>query len=159
VAVGTTATLTTDATGFTYTSETATVDRCTHSQLGLVVTQNTDAGVVAAINTGIASGCNLPWVDTTSTPWTLTVSGTGTASGTSTSWLSTIDGFTIDVLNGRDGGRITTGLTARQPTAAGAPICITAAAAGTFTGPLTSDGHFDANYCFTGTAAAWSLTN
>ena len=66
--------------------------------------------------------------------------------------------MSIDLAGGNYQGNFPTGLTATQPTAAGAPICLHFNGAGTLVGPLTSNGRLDGSYCFEGTAANWTMT-
>jgi len=51
------------------------------------------------------------------------------------------------------------GLYWSRPTAAGAPLCLVFARAGSVVGPLIGDGRLHATYCFEGAASTWSMTN
>ena len=141
------------------TSTTTVINRCTHSSLHLTVAQNNDMAVVGNIVASSFTSCLSPLAGNFTTPWRLTVTGTGTTSGASTSWNAAIDNFSYTYLGGTYAGNLTTGVAATQPTAAAAPICLHLASAGSISGPLTGDGRFDGSYCLSGTSAAFSLTN
>jgi hypothetical protein len=150
----------------------STVENCDQSTLSLNLVQNNDAAVIGAIGGGSFTGC-APFATVTptfsdpsgtSTPWTLTVTGNSTTSGTRTQWRATVDSVNVDFGGGNyrgtlghaSGGNIT----AWQPTATGAPICLEFNSSGSLIGPLTGDGRIDATYCFEGSKASqFSLTN
>jgi len=143
------------------TSSTSAINSCSGSTLNLQVTQNTDAGGVAATVTGGAfSGCS-PFSPglTFTPPWRLTVTGNGTVVGANTQWNASFDNVRFDLNGGLYTGNLTTGVVAFQPTAGTSPLCIRFSDAGTLSGPLTGNGRIDGNFCFEGAAAGWSLTN
>ena len=74
-------------------------------------------------------------------------------------FAASVDGVSVNFANGNYTGNLTTGISASQPTKAGAPLTLTLTKAGTLTGPLTSDGLVTATYKFTGAAAKYSLGN
>jgi hypothetical protein len=164
VTVGATAGLTTSTIArFTSGTSGSTFNTCASSTLGLTLVQNNDTKVILTTTGGTFSGCVpftpvTPTFSGTSTPWTLTVSGTGTVSGTRTQWGATLDSVSLDYGNGNYRGNYS-GLTAFQPSATASPICVAFVAAGSLIGPITGDGRLDTTYCFEGGAAAWSLTN
>lgn len=157
VAVGATATATSTAPGWRFTSGTATTNSCTGSALHFDVTQNTDVAVKLTTTGATFTGCALPLTATGS--WTFTVSGTSTVSGTRTQWAAGIDGFAYDFAGGLYSAATLSPVTAWQPTTAAVPVCFELNAAGIVTGPLTSNGRIDTTYCLSGTSALWSLTN
>jgi hypothetical protein len=149
----------------------STVENCTSSTLSLTLTQNNDTKVIGQIDSGaganVFAGCSMfptvtPTFSGTSQPWTLTVSGTGTVSGTRTQWTAHVDTVSVDFGNGNYRGNlgISGSIFAYQPTAAAAPICLEFNSSGSLIGPLTGDGRVDGTYCFEGAAASqYSLTN
>ena len=157
VTVGTTAPATL-ANGLVITSASTPIYTCLHSTLHLTVAQNNDAPLVGSVVGGSLSPCNVPMTGNFATPWRLTIAGTSTMVGGFTRWNAAIDNVSFNILSGTHSGNLTTGVTATQPTAAAAPICISLVAAGAVAGPLTGDGRFDATYCLSGTSAAFSLT-
>ncbi|HEX5922427.1 MAG TPA: hypothetical protein VFY45_01255 [Baekduia sp.] len=87
--------------------------------------------------------------------WTLFFFGTGTASGTTTCWPSTMTLLGLHVGPSSINGNLTTGVTACQPTIAASPVTVRLSRAGT----LSSSVQLDAAYTFTGGAATFSLTD
>ena len=158
VTVGATASATL-TTPLTITSGAVGFITCTHSTLHLSVSQNTDAAVVGTVVAASLSPCTSPITANVVTPWKLTITGTSTMVGAFTRWNAAIDNVSFNLLGGLYTGNLTTGVTATQPTAAGAPICIHMAVAGSVSGPLLGDGRFDGTYCLSGSSAAFSLTN
>jgi hypothetical protein len=142
------------------------IQRCTHSNLALVVRDNGAAsGVVAMTVTGIAiapgcvgtlgqpSGTHFP-------PWVFTVTGHSTMIGTQTDWVGTLHNIALDTPTlGLYTGNLTTGVTFTQPTVATSPICIDFNAAGTLRSQFAAPMLIDAKYCLTGASAGWSLTD
>ena len=142
-----------------WTSGTAVINKCTHSSLHLVFSENSDATVVGTVVGGSFTPCVSAGSGNFGTPWRLTVSGSGTMSATNTVWGATIDSVSFNLLGGTYSGNLTTGVTAIQPTVATSPICIRLANAGSLSGPLFGDARLDGQYCLSGSAAAFSLTN
>jgi hypothetical protein len=156
VTVGATATAT-STTPIPLTSGATRINTCTHSQLNLTLTANNDtAGVQANVTGGSFSPCNSPVTGNFATPWKLTISGTATISGGFSRYAAAVDNVSFNLLGGVYAGNLTTGITATQPTAAAAPLCLHMNAAGSVSGPLTGDGRIDGTYCLTNT---FSLTN
>jgi hypothetical protein len=143
------ASATATAPGIRLTSGTATVNNCTGSTLTLDLITNATPNVVATVTAGSFSGCQFPTTFTGS--WTLDIFG-----GTSP-YAATATNVTFDFLNGEySGGNITTGIGVTKSGAG--PLCIDLNAAGSVSGPLTSAGKIDGQYCLEGTAANWDLT-
>ena len=159
VTVGATATATLTSPVLDWTFASVRFNACTHSTLHFSLAQNNHTAVVANVVSGAFGPCVSPITGNFATPWKLTVTGTGTMVGAFTRWSAAIDSFSFNQLGGSYSGNLTTGVTATQPTTAAAPICIHLANAAGFSGPLTGDGRIDASYCFSGTSAAFSLTN
>jgi hypothetical protein len=158
VAVGAAAGLTTTASTWYLTSATSVIDTCANSSLGLVVSQNSGGSVTATVTGGSFTGCTpLPWTGLYSPPWILTISGSPTTSGSVTSWNARLDNVRLLLGGGSASGSFTTGVTARQ-TGAGGGTCIVFNDAGQISGPLFTNGRWDATYCFEGAAASQSLT-
>lgn len=158
VTVGATATAT-STTPIVLTSGATKINTCTHSTLHLVLVQNNDVEVVGNVVAGSFTPCLNPVTGNFTTPWGLTVSGTGTMDGAFTRWNARVNNVSFNLLGGTYTGNLTTGITVTQPTVATSPLCLHAANAGFVTGPLTGDGRIDGTYCFSGTAASFSLTN
>jgi hypothetical protein len=145
----------------------STVENCASSALNLTLVQNNDTKLIGSITGGSFTTCSpfpsvTPTFSGTSSPWTLTVSGTGTVSGTRTQYAASVDSVSVDFGNGNYRGNLgTTGgsIVAYQPTAAAAPLCLDFNSSGSLIGPLTGDGRVDGTYCFTGASASYSLTN
>jgi hypothetical protein len=140
----------------------STVNNCNNSALSLALRQNNDTKVIGAITAGSFSNCapfaTVATFSGTSSQWTLTVSGNSTTSGTRTQWAASVDSVSVDFANGNYRGNFGN-VTAYQPTATGAPLCLEFASSGSLVGPLTGDGRVDGTYCFDGASAAYSLTN
>jgi hypothetical protein len=163
VSVGSTGSISTTSVRLTSGTSGSTVEACSNSTLNLTVVQNNDTRVVLAVHSGSFTTCSpfptiQPTFSGTSTPWTFTVAGTGTVSGTRTQWATSLDGMSYDFGGGNYRGNFAN-LTAWQRTASPSPVCIEFASAGSIVGPLTGDGRLDTTYCFEGGAAGWSLTN
>ena len=102
-------------------------------------------------------------------PWRFTVRGTGVASGANTVFTNTTwDDVSATLWGVSPGnGRLTdatgtapptNGVYARQTTATGSSICFVLNNAGTLSGPLLTDGKIDATYCVEGgVATTWSF--
>ena len=157
VATGATA-VATSTTPIPLTSGATRINTCTHSTLHLTLNQNGPSTVIGNIVAGSFSPCVSPVTGNFATPWRLTVSGAGTMTGGFNSWTTAVDNVSFNLLGGTYTGNLTTGITATQPTAAGAPVCLHMNSAGSVAGPLTGDGRIDGTYCLSGTAAAFSLT-
>ena len=159
VAVSSSQTLTTSVgRSISLTSGGLKINECTHTVTHTTTSQNSGTVRWTVVASGFAP-CNSPMTGNHATPWSLTVTGTGTASGGFTRWSAAIDGVSFNLLGGTYTGSLTTGVTVTQPTAAGAPICLHLNTAGSVAGPLTGDGRLNGTQCFTGTAASYSLTN
>ena len=142
------------------TSGSSVINHCGHSALNLTLAQNNDTEVIGNVTGGSFNVCNSPVQGTFTTPWSLRISGTGTVSGTNTCWNGRVLGVVFDLLGGSYSGSLTTGVTACQPTATGAPLSLKLASAGFVVGPLTGNGRIDGSYVFTGSpASGYSLTN
>jgi hypothetical protein len=138
------------------------IESCPHANLRLAVSASSGPRVVFSVVGSLFSSC-LPYAlsGTFAPPWKITVAGTGTVLGPSTRFAATIDSFAVD-FSDFDGSftasPLANGVTATQPTAGTAPICIDFAAAGPINGPVTGL-TVDARFCLTGApATAWSLT-
>jgi hypothetical protein len=158
VTAGATKTITETGSPFRLTRSGATIDTCTHAQAHTVQNRNDDVLVADTIVAAAFAPCNSPFTGNFSTPWKITVSGTGTTSGGFTRWNAAIDNVSFNFLGGTYTGNLTTGVTVTQPTATGAPICIHLNAAGSVSGPLTGDLRFHSTLCYSGAAALYSLT-
>ena len=141
-----------------YTSGTAVLNSCTTSTLHLVVSQNSGGNVVFTAGGWIDHGCTFP-TSMGAQLWRIVVSGASTVVGLFSRWGASISNWTRNFLGGSYTGNLTTGVSANQPTAAGAPISFSLSSAGSFAGPLTGAGKLDGVYALAGTAANWSLTN
>jgi hypothetical protein len=157
VTVGATKTMTTTR-DLTLTSGATTIMKCTHLTAHTRQDRNDDALILDTVHAGSFGPCNSPITGNYSPPWKITISGTSTTSGGFTRWNAAIHDFSFSLLGGTYTGNLTTGVTVTQPTLTGAPICIHLNAAGSVSGPLTGDMRFDSTLCYTGTAAAYSLT-
>jgi hypothetical protein len=145
------------------TSGSSVIGLCNDASMGFTIAQNSDAGgvigTVTSASLGACAGGFLSGTPTLTVPWRITVTGTGTTSGGNVSWPAALHNFRYDMLGGTYTGNLTTGVTAVQPVAGAAPVCLTFTNAGTLAGPLYGAGRLDGQYCFTGTSASWSLTN
>jgi len=147
------------------TSATSALMSCSSSALNGTISDNgsSTGRVVGMITSGSVAGCTpFAWQVTFPSAWTLTVLGSGVTAGGFTTYPAQIHNFRFDLNNGPYSGTID-GITLRQGHDTGAgpgpsgASCLQFADAGTITGPLTGNGRFDTNYCFTGVAAAWRL--
>jgi hypothetical protein len=163
VPFGSTAVATSEG-GITLTSGGFVVDSCLHSSLAMTLMENDMTGVALTVTTSSFSGCAGELGTITGTHgtalWRLTVKGSGTVSGTTTVFASQFDNVVFDAgAGGTYSGTLTTGVQASQPTAGGAPICVTLVNAGPGGGTGIT-GTMDGKYCFTGgLGATWSLAN
>lgn len=157
VAVGATSSAT-NTSPVVLTSATSQINTCHTSTLNTQVEQNSGGRVVLGITSGTFAGCApLAATGVFSTPWKLTVTGSPTTSGGVTSWAAAVHSVGFVLGGGNYSGNLTTGVTARQ-TGAGGAVCLNLADAGQLSGPLTSNGRIDTNYCFEGSASTYSLT-
>ena len=158
VAIGDTAGATSTSSYFVHAGP-ARINSCTHRSVHLVLDENGSSRVKETVIADNTTPCVSPMTSNTSPAWSLTITGTGTASGGFTRWSAAIDGVSFNLLGGTYTGNITTGVTVTQPTAAGSPICLHMNTAASVAGPLTGDGRLTGTFCLTGAAAAYSLTN
>jgi hypothetical protein len=145
----------------------STVENCASSTLNLTVRQNNDTKVILAVTGASFTTCSpfptvTPTFSGTSSPWTVTISGTGTASGVFRNWNAGLDSVSLDFGNGNYRGSVS-GVNAYQIQPDGTPwdqpVCLLLESSGAVIGPITGDGRIDTNYCLEGGAVAWSLTN
>ena len=158
------ATTTTPPKGIRLTSGTATVNNCTHATINGTVGANTGGAIVIDFGSGAFSGCNI--ATTFAGAWALDIFGSG-SHGTSQSgaasllWPATFTNVHMIFGGGTYQGNIVSGeggtITMSQGTTSGTGLCLNLSNAGTLSGPLTTVGKIDSQYCFTGTAANWSL--
>jgi hypothetical protein len=149
VAVGATASATATEPGIRLTSGSATVNNCTGSTLSLEVNHNTSPNVTLVVTAGSFSNCIQP--TTFTGEWALHITGSAFP------YSGTVTNVLFDFLNGSYSGNITTGISVSK--SGTGPLCVNLSSAGTVSGPLTSVGKIDGQYCLEGTAAAWDLTN
>ena len=149
------------ATPLALTSGSATIGLCGDARMTFTITQNNDAAVIGNVTNGALSVCSgfLGDTPTFSTPWRLTVTGSAIVSGTRAAWPAALYGFSYDLLGSYSSGSLTKGVTAAQPVAGTAPICLELVRASFLSGNLYGNGLLDGQYCFIDGAASWSLTN
>lgn len=151
------------------TSGITTINTCTTSSLTLKVTANAGGAgnsVKLQVTGGAFNGCTFP-TTATGLPWAgVTVSGGSVAAGTDSVWANTkVDGTSLTFLGSPYTGTLTAafgappanGMSMRQPTAAGVPVSLVAAAAPQLTGPLTANGKVSGTWTFTGAAATYTV--
>jgi hypothetical protein len=166
VTTGATAHLTSGTATLTGTlGSTPQTDVCADSALTIEIGQNGSGLVSATVKDGSFSSCSTG-VPTGNFPWRVTVRGTATVSGSDTVYLNTTwDGVSISAFatftgsfTDAIGSPPSTGAYAKQPAAAGSPVCFALANAGTLSaGPFT-DVRLNATYCPSGGAATtWTL--
>jgi len=165
VTVGATGTLSSGGT-LTFTLGTGPAQWCEASTLDFALAQNSVGTVRGTVTGGHFTGCS-PTSFHGTFPWTVTVSGTGYRTGTTSNFpSSTVSGFAAHFQNGLYTGTLsdaslgtppTRGVFASQSTTAGSPVCLNLDRAFALTGQLGAL-NVDGSYCFTGEpASTWSL--
>jgi hypothetical protein len=137
---------------------TTTVNSCSSWTLNLSVTSNSGGRSGWDVYGGSFSGCRLAITGNFSPPWRFVVTGSGAASGSNTVFSSaSLTGVSLTFAGGTYTGDLTSGVTASQPTSAGAPICLVFTNASHLSGPLASNLLLSSTACLTGAAASDSL--
>jgi hypothetical protein len=162
VPVGTTVTATAETNvDFTLSSQPGLVwGRCTAADLHATVARNAGGVVALRVTGGAFAPCDqLTYQPTFATPWTLTVTGNGTVSGTNTAYSATVDSVAYDVVGAGSFQGNLENVTVTQPTTATSPITLRmnggCGLLNATLGGLCVHGSFRLD----GTAAGWSLTN
>jgi hypothetical protein len=73
-------------------------------------------------------------------------------------WPASLANMRFDLVGTPFHGDFDQGVIAYEREPANSPVCLDFTDAGTFTGPLTSNGRLDTTYCLDGVAAGFSLT-